>query len=642
MNFLYLVLYVFTMNHILRCNRSIFFAFIFCITCNAIAQKKVPIPQAKNAGIFEIKDFKTGSILLQNGWRFMRGDDPAFSNPFYNDNDWRFIDPTRNIEQYRHLSADSVFWLRLTIVIDSSILSDALVMHISQNAASEIFLDGKRLAVYGRISNDPPKIVAYNPLDQPLPIPFSSNAKHVLAVRICLPRSTTNFHYPGLNNNFFQAYITKWEQNKQLVDRSFYNSFGISILKAGMFTFLLLLHFAFFWFYRKQKVNLYLGIFDLFSALAYIIYGLLVFRIHDVALGNLLRIPGTLFFTVGSWFLIPATYSVLNYKKEFMYYFFMTLLFVVVAFYFTPWNRNIEKTVSPQIFIYPILVTLETLRLSFLSLRRKREGYLNPISTVMIVCLLSVGASIIAFQDIDFNSEKVNHFFSIFINIAILGLPISFFMYVALEFGFYYRRLLKAQALRNRIALDLHDDLGTKLSTARIFLANVHDTNEQNDASLLNNAIHLLDTSINDLRQIMNELQTSSLMEKGYIAATEELINKINHLQQITFTLSNNGINKRLEQRTDYNLFRITQELINNTLKYAQAKNVTIDVVSRDEKIILMYEDDGVGCNITSNRQGYGLSNIASRTQALGGSVEFDSKPGAGFRTIIEVPLMYA
>jgi signal transduction histidine kinase len=208
------------------------------------------------------------------------------------------------------------------------------------------------------------------------------------------------------------------------------------------------------------------------------------------------------------------------------------------------------------------------------------------------------------------------------------------------------KKIENQQALldeRKRISHELHDDLGSQLCAAKLFLNNLYSNAKPGgDKALIDNSLNLIDTCIKDLRFIMNDLQTPVLLENGYIAATTELVNKVNELKQIHFSLSCNGIQQRLEQKKENNLFRITQELINNTLKYAHAKNVTIDVLNRDNNIILMYEDDGKGCNLQSAQKGYGLNNIQSRSQSLGGTVAFDSYPGAGFRAIVEIPLLYA
>lgn len=208
------------------------------------------------------------------------------------------------------------------------------------------------------------------------------------------------------------------------------------------------------------------------------------------------------------------------------------------------------------------------------------------------------------------------------------------------------KKIESQQALlneRKRISNELHDDLGAQLSTARMFLNSMkNNTDGDKNKMLVENSIQLIDGSINDLRKIMDDLQASTLQQQGYLKATEELINKINQLQQINFSLSHSGLEKRLQQNTEHHLFRITQELINNSMKYAKAKNVTIDLVNRDGTVVLLYEDDGIGFDIKNNKRGYGLTNIETRTQNINGIVEFDSSPGNGARTIIELPLVYA
>ena len=152
---------------------------------------------------------------------------------------------------------------------------------------------------------------------------------------------------------------------------------------------------------------------------------------------------------------------------------------------------------------------------------------------------------------------------------------------------------------RKRISNEIHDDLGAQLSTARMFLNSIKSNDdEKQNYSLVQHSIGIIDSSINDLRNIMDELQSTTLHQKGYISATEELINKINTLGQVVFSLSCNGIEKRLDQKVELQLFRITQELINNSLKYANAKYVSIDLVIRENTIVFLYEDDGKGFDI--------------------------------------------
>ncbi|OQA12782.1 MAG: Sensor protein VraS [Bacteroidetes bacterium ADurb.Bin397] len=196
---------------------------------------------------------------------------------------------------------------------------------------------------------------------------------------------------------------------------------------------------------------------------------------------------------------------------------------------------------------------------------------------------------------------------------------------------------------RKRISTELHDDLGAQLSTAKLYLSKIKTIDKNEDTkTIIDNSLSLIDGSITDLRRIMDDLQVSTLQDKGIIVATEELVNKVNHLQLINFSLSHHGIEKRLEYKLEHTVFRITQELINNTLKYAGASKVTLELLVRDDSFVVLYEDDGKGFDLQKINRGYGLSNVENRASSMGGFVEWDTRPGNGFRAIIEIPVSYA
>jgi len=193
---------------------------------------------------------------------------------------------------------------------------------------------------------------------------------------------------------------------------------------------------------------------------------------------------------------------------------------------------------------------------------------------------------------------------------------------------------------RNRISRNLHDDLGAQLSAVRMFISSIKNQNDKDKIEeTVENSLGLLDSSIHELRNILNDIHSSVIQEQGYLAATEILVNKINQLNLITFDLSHHNMDKRFNSEIEYELYRVTQELINNTLKYAGAEKVFIDLLKRDGKLVFFYEDDGKGYELNAIRRGDGLGNIESRMQSVGGTVTFDTAPGKGARTIIEIPL---
>ena len=136
-------------------------------------------------------------------------------------------------------------------------------------------------------------------------------------------------------------------------------------------------------------------------------------------------------------------------------------------------------------------------------------------------------------------------------------------------------------------------------------------------------------------------LSPGILEEFGYVSAIESLINKINQANTIHFHHTVFGINGKFRNEYELALYRITQELINNVLKHSEAKNVSLQMGYRDEKIIIMIEDDGKGFELNRHKEGYGLKNLEARTKLLNGSLNIDSQIGKGTSVLIEVPYKF-
>ena len=83
------------------------------------------------------------------------------------------------------------------------------------------------------------------------------------------------------------------------------------------------------------------------------------------------------------------------------------------------------------------------------------------------------------------------------------------------------------------------------------------------------------------------------------------MVSKINSSNVLKFELSVHGLDQRLDSKLENSLYRITQELINNSLKYSWAKHIILDVIIRDDSIVLMYEDNGRGCDIQASTRGF-------------------------------------
>jgi signal transduction histidine kinase len=103
--------------------------------------------------------------------------------------------------------------------------------------------------------------------------------------------------------------------------------------------------------------------------------------------------------------------------------------------------------------------------------------------------------------------------------------------------------------------------------------------------------------------------------------------------------------NTRLEPTAELGLYRITQELLNNALKYAEAKTIAVQLIRHETTVVLMVEDDGVGfdtSDLKKNMQGIGFKNVMARVESLGGSFSLESAEGEGVLASIEIPLRLA
>lgn len=199
---------------------------------------------------------------------------------------------------------------------------------------------------------------------------------------------------------------------------------------------------------------------------------------------------------------------------------------------------------------------------------------------------------------------------------------------------------------RKRISRDLHDDVGTKLSALKFSLSflqeKAEETNNPAIKHLSADAQQTITEVMQDVRQLLLNLSPVTLEGFGYTVAVEGLVNKINETKQIHFDLVIFGMKDRLRNDYELALYRITQELINNVLKHAGAKNVSLQIGYRDEKIILMIEDDGVGFDVKEKRDGFGLHSLQSRTKLMNGTMTIDSHAGKGTSILIEVPYNFS
>ena len=202
--------------------------------------------------------------------------------------------------------------------------------------------------------------------------------------------------------------------------------------------------------------------------------------------------------------------------------------------------------------------------------------------------------------------------------------------------------LLKGQEEeRKRVGRDLHDRLGGLLAAVKVNFENYLRQGESNlaaSAKYFETSRQLLGDAMDEVRRVSHDLSSGVLVQFGLLSALKDLAEVIRQTANIHLEISAFGFSKRLDQDLEIQLYRIVQELVSNTLKYAQAKTISIDLTSDGSELVLTYEDDGKGFDPGMAREGIGLKNIHARIEPYSGTLTIDSQKERGSVFIIKIP----
>jgi two-component system, NarL family, sensor kinase len=198
---------------------------------------------------------------------------------------------------------------------------------------------------------------------------------------------------------------------------------------------------------------------------------------------------------------------------------------------------------------------------------------------------------------------------------------------------------------RTRLAKDLHDGLGGMLSgikySFQTMKGNLVMTPENHQA--FERSMDMLDSSIKEMRRVAHNMMPEALVKFGLDTALKDFCNDINQSGALQVNYQSIGMeNQSIEQTSAIAIYRIVQELINNTMKHAAAKTAIVQVSKTNGEISITVEDDGKGFNplILQSAKGIGWSNIQSRIEYLKGKLDIQSDPGRGTSVHIELNIV--
>ncbi len=198
---------------------------------------------------------------------------------------------------------------------------------------------------------------------------------------------------------------------------------------------------------------------------------------------------------------------------------------------------------------------------------------------------------------------------------------------------------------RIRLARELHDGLGAQLSSVNIYINLILSGGVETSEVFrtLKLAKDILSQAIDSVKEIADNLHPVILTRFGLVATINNIIEGLENSRLIKFGFTHSQFTELEDKNLELSIFRIINELINNTMKHSKAKNIAISLISGDDNLIVEYADDGIGfekkrVNLESN--GRGLQNIAARVKAVDGKCVFRTFPGKGFKVFIEIPII--
>jgi signal transduction histidine kinase len=193
---------------------------------------------------------------------------------------------------------------------------------------------------------------------------------------------------------------------------------------------------------------------------------------------------------------------------------------------------------------------------------------------------------------------------------------------------------------RKRIARELHDGLGVLLSATKMQFSAISDKSPENKA-LIEKALKFLDQASGDVRKISHNMMPGLLTKLGLYEALEDLFDNLADTRGLNAQIEISGLKERLPENQEIMLYRIIQEMVNNTLKHADAKQIELQINVRQEWIDIRYSDDGKGFDVEEKQEQktLGLQNILSRVKFLNGSVSIESSPAKGCVFSMQIPV---
>ncbi|NCI47978.1 hybrid sensor histidine kinase/response regulator [Sediminibacterium soli] len=186
---------------------------------------------------------------------------------------------------------------------------------------------------------------------------------------------------------------------------------------------------------------------------------------------------------------------------------------------------------------------------------------------------------------------------------------------------------------RNRLGKEMHDNINQILTASKIYLTR----GKKDVPEDIRYPLQLIDKAIEEIR-LLSRRYVTPLKDVDLKELLGELISELRE-NHIDADLAYDMGEQQPEDDLKLNIYRMAQVQVNNILKYASAKHVTLILEAKPREIQIVISDDGVGFDISARRKGIGLSNMINRVETFNGTIDISSSPGNGCTVQIFLPL---
>jgi signal transduction histidine kinase len=198
---------------------------------------------------------------------------------------------------------------------------------------------------------------------------------------------------------------------------------------------------------------------------------------------------------------------------------------------------------------------------------------------------------------------------------------------------------------RNRIARELHDNLAQEIlgiSVQLEIVARLMNTSAESAREHLDRARALVRSSMAEARRYVWDLRSQSLDDRDLPAALAEMTRRLTAETDVQTQFEVGGTLRALPRQVENNLLRIGQEAVNNAVRHARARSISVRLSFDAQSVRLSVRDDGRGFDpsVYTNGSGghFGLVGMRERAREMGGEVRVESSPGGGCEVEVSVP----